>query len=413
MSSHHILPYFSLKNGRGRSNNTNDSLRRAQRLGIRYSSRARWTRSKSFTYAVRAIVILVLYAITSFTLILSQYGLHYFKGAPTMNTGNDGSRIVGQSRFEICTTHNNTIWHNKFDTHFNELSRRNEIQFAIVLNVNNEYWDFYLNWYRHFQILNIATNSTTIPRVSNPMLILIAEDSITYEKLQDFMHRSQTNNYVIVHGKESTATNLLNVMCSLNAGEEVIDDDSSDETNKTTTVTKKKADTNENRDDISLIYTDVSTIWLKNPFPFIQKPLYGDMEHYQPKHDILVAIDSYKNITGGRSTIYSTGFIVLAQTLASINLLSFWESSEMYPTLDKLFTTPNLPIPNTWNNGVYTFDIDKFPSSRLYLDEWTKENNKTKMERAIVIHNNSIDDGHENKLKKFQDHGLWIDDEGR
>ena len=157
----------------------------------------------------------------------------------------------------------------------------------------------------------------------------------------------------------------------------------------------------------------MSTIWLKNPFPFIQKPLYGDMEHYQSKRDILVAIDSYKNTTGGRSTIYSTSFLVLAQTLASINLLSFWENSEMYPTLDKLFTTPNLPIPNTWNNGVYTFDIDKFPSSRLYLDEWTKEDNKTKMERAIVIHNNSIDDGHENKLKRFRDHGLWIDDEGR
>lgn len=80
-------------NGKGRGR-VAPSLARAQKLGIRHSSRVRWSRSNSFNYAVRATVVLVVIiianALISFTIILSQIDFGYIS---SRNNNNSSSSL--------------------------------------------------------------------------------------------------------------------------------------------------------------------------------------------------------------------------------------------------------------------------------------------------------------------------------
>ena len=98
-------------NGKGRGR-VAPSLARAQKLGIRHSSRVRWSRSNSFNYAVRATVVLVVIiianALISFTIILSQIDFGYIS---SRNNNNSSSSLRSSvySYGASSTTTNNSI----------------------------------------------------------------------------------------------------------------------------------------------------------------------------------------------------------------------------------------------------------------------------------------------------------------
>ena len=98
-------------NGKGRGR-VAPSLARAQKLGIRHSSRVRWSRSNSFNYAVRATVVLVVIiianALISFTIILSQFDFGYIS---SRNNNNSSSSLRSSvySYGASSTTTNNSI----------------------------------------------------------------------------------------------------------------------------------------------------------------------------------------------------------------------------------------------------------------------------------------------------------------
>ncbi len=164
--------------------------------------------------------------------------------------------------------------------------------------------------------------------------------------------------------------------------------------------------TNEDtKKDIVIIYSDVDTVWVRDPFQNIQS-LIGNDEAF----DILAAVDDHDYWCV--KDYYCTGFIVIVQSSASISFLSHWEKELQHapqlnqPIFNTVLRSPILPEIRHGGLG----EIE-FPSGRLYFDEWVKEGGeleRQKKKRSLVVHNNYIV-GHDAKRKRFEEHGIWID----
>jgi hypothetical protein len=188
------------------------------------------------------------------------------------------------------------------------------------------------------------------------------------------------------------ATHLLNLMCILGVtGEDVV---------KSNEAIASK----DTRKDIIIVYSDVDTVWVKDPFPYIQT-LIGKNKSY----DLLAAVDDHDYWCV--KDYYCTGFLVIAQSPASISFLSHWEKELKYapqlnqPIFNTVLRSPKLPKIRHIGLGEM-----EFPPGRLYFDQWVKEGGESerqKKEETMVVHNNYFI-GHDAKMKRFEEHALWI-----
>ena len=291
--------------------------------------------------------------------------------------------------------------------------------YAITLTVNSGYFDFFINWHHYYK-------HTTSP-YNNNLLIVIAEDSLIYTKLKamfDHNDDSMTRNTIVLPGFAITttttnhssmvhnsnaedydsvnykslvstrATHLLNLICSLDT--------------TTTTATAATTATNDKK-DVVIIYSDVDTVLVKDPFPYIHNMLSSSSSS-STQYDILAAIDDHNY--GGVSDYYCTGFIVIAQTYASISFLAQWEQELIskpqlnQPIFNTILRSTKIPIRH---GGL---DENKFAPGRLYFNVWVNEGEtgeKTKKEKTIFVHNNYIV-GHDAKRKRFEENGLWFNE---
>ena len=291
--------------------------------------------------------------------------------------------------------------------------------YAITLTVNSGYFDFFINWHHYYK-------HTTSP-YNNNLLIVIAEDSLIYTKLKamfdhnddsmtrntivlpgfaitttttnhsSMMHNSNAEDYDSVNYKSlvsTRATHLLNLICSLDT--------------TTTTATAATTATND-KNDVVIIYSDVDTVLVKDPFPYIHNMLSSSSSS-STQYDILAAIDDHNY--GGVSDYYCTGFIVIAQTYASISFLAQWEQELIskpqlnQPIFNTILRSTKIPIRH---GGL---DENKFAPGRLYFNVWVNEGEtgeKTKKEKTIFVHNNYIV-GHDAKRKRFEENGLWFNE---
>ena len=291
--------------------------------------------------------------------------------------------------------------------------------YAITLTVNSGYFDFFINWHHYYK-------HTTSP-YNNNLLIVIAEDSLIYTKLKamfdhnddsmtrntivlpgfaitttttnhsSMMHNSNAEDYDSVNYKSlvsTRATHLLNLICSLDT--------------TTTTATAATTATNDKK-DVVIIYSDVDTVLVKDPFPYIHNMLSSSSSS-STQYDILAAIDDHNY--GGVSDYYCTGFIVIAQTYASISFLAQWEQELIskpqlnQPIFNTILRSTKIPIRH---GGL---DENKFAPGRLYFNVWVNEGEtgeKTKKEKTIFVHNNYIV-GHDAKRKRFEENGLWFNE---
>ena len=297
--------------------------------------------------------------------------------------------------------------------------------YAITLTVNSGYFDFFINWHYYY------IKHTTSPYNNNNLLIVIAEDSLIYTKLKamfddnddsmtsntivlpgyatttttnnhsSMMHNSNAEDYDSVNYKSlvsTRATHLLNLICSL------------DDT--TTTATTTATRTTNDKKDVVIIYSDVDTVLVKDPFPYIHNMLSSSSSSSSSntQYDILAAIDDHNY--GGVSDYYCTGFIVIAQTYASISFLVQWEQELIskpqlnQPIFNTILRSTKIPIRH---GGL---DENKFAPGRLYFNVWVNEGEtgeKTKKEKTIFVHNNYIV-GHDAKRKRFEENGLWVNE---
>lgn len=202
------------------------------------------------------------------------------------------------------------------------------------------------------------------------------------------MHNSNAEDYDSVNYKSlvsTRATHLLNLICSLEA-------------TATSTTNDKK--------DIVILYSDVDTVLVKDPFPYIHNMLTSSSTH-NTQYDILAAIDDHNY--GGVSDYYCTGFIIIVQTHASISFLTRWEMELItkpqlnQPIFNTVLRSTKIPIRHGGLGEI------EFAPGRLYFNEWVKEGGigeKMKKEKTIFVHNNYIV-GHDAKRRRFEEIGLW------
>jgi hypothetical protein len=148
---------------------------------------------------------------------------------------------------------------------------------AVVVTINMGFYDFFVNWFQHYEKSN-----------DDSLLVVIAEDSQVYHKLTSddlLAHRNieivlgdgseaqstaaegfGTEGYrVLVSGR---ATHLLNVLCGLEQANHnrpsMLDRLMWTQHDTTTATTEHKW---------IVIYTDIDELWLQNPIPIILSAL--------------------------------------------------------------------------------------------------------------------------------------------
>ncbi|KAL9180405.1 hypothetical protein ACHAXT_008375 [Thalassiosira profunda] len=401
----------AFRNGRGAR--TPASLRKAHKLGIRTSEVSAWSRSHSFNYAVRATVVLVAIIVgnglMSITIVLSQIDFRGKKYVPY-------TRAVGTvptpSIEDVCSAREKSKLKGDLDNHFGSSSGE-KYSFAVVVTVNNGFGDFFLNWLGYFR-------ERVEGKSENPLLIIVAEDAAIHKRLKKLNRKST----VILPGYKSSgdsvidraedydsqaykslvstrATHLLDLICSLRGESTPKKSGSEGEATKTT------------GEDMAIVYSDVDTVWLKDPFPYFQAEMFGSgsnatQTQQRTNFDILAAVDDHDYME--IDNYYCTGLLVIAQTPASVAFISRWEkelisSSQLnQPIFNTLLRSDELP--EVRHGGL---DETAFPPGRLYFDEWVMEGGETerqKKKNTMVVHNNYIV-GHDAKKERFQEHKLW------
>jgi hypothetical protein len=443
------------------------SLERAQLLGIRTSRVSSWSRSRSFNLSLWAIIILLAFiiinALISYSKILYQIdsqrealrhanpspsdappnetsALHYVEPTPSNANPNETSALrhvnptpnnptpdkilVADETLakKICSSSRRNKWHDSLNHQFEE-NAEFKPSFAVVLTVNDGYWDFFLNWFHHFIVL-MAKNI-----LEQPVLIVIAEDSIIYDKLKSYL-ASETRNTIVLPGYDdafnsvsmaenydsvaykklvsSRATHLLNLICSLRGQGGGVNSDHGETGEEEST-----------KDNIIIVYSDVDAVWVQNPFPYLRNELFGsevandnntiDMnKQRQPKYDILAAVDDH-NYHKVRD-YYCTGFLAITPSYASISFLIDWEKELQsnhqlnQPIFNSLLRSSTYMIRHGGLGEI------EFAPGRLYFDEWVKEgavSERQKKNGTVVVHNNYII-GHDAKRGRFEQSGLWI-----
>lgn len=239
----------------------------------------------------------------------------------------------------------------------NQLSQRhNAFPWIVLLTVNSGFVDFFYNWWNYYKQLGIKDVS----------VVVVAEDNDVYAKLKATLsitierstlakrgaHAWDTDDY-----KKMVSTRPDHVLRHLNAGKNVL-------------------------------YTDVDTVWLRNPFTFLSKTA-----------DIIASVDSqsYK----GMSPYYCTGFMAVINTPKTRALFKSWQK--------KLQEEPQLNQPlfnrllHNYNKLHHVALPNKlFPNGLYYFTKMGQKERRN----VVVIHNNFII-GHEAKRNRFKNAGLW------
>ncbi|KAL7475302.1 hypothetical protein ACHAW6_001224 [Cyclotella cf. meneghiniana] len=286
---------------------------------------------------------------------------------------------------------------------------------AVVVTINMGFYDFFVNWFRHFQ-----TSSGDV------LLVVVAEDSRVYQKLtsDDLLFPqgrsdARSNIEVVLGGGsegQSTAaeefgtegyrllvsgraTHLLNVLCGLELNHH-------DQPSMLSSRLWGRHATAAH--DWVLIYTDIDALWLRNPIPIVLSALYGPTKRTF-QYDILAAIDE-RNNTMGYNTYYCTGFLVIADSPASIAFLSGWEEAlRAEPTFNQPIFNMLLPQQQEQQEEPLPLPLlayaglseTQFVSGKFWdVADPTDEN-------IVVLHNNFVE-GKDAKRTRFQDKGLWL-----
>jgi len=228
------------------------------------------------------------------------------------------------------------------------------IQWTILLTVNDGFYDFFQNWWIHYDRLKLLNT-----------VVVVAEDDAVYAKLKVNLNITVERSSLInanAHSYESTdykvmvSTRAQHILRHLRVGEDVL-------------------------------YSDVDTVWRSDP-----------MVHLVSQ-DIVAEVDNptYEGV----SPYYCTGFMAIHSNARTIRMMEQW-NNEMTrkPQL-------NQPLFNRVLHGSKTVEHvglpnALFPSGKQYFDEMD-ENVKQKV---VVVHNNFIQ-GHGAKKKRFQAAGLW------
>mmetsp|Transcript_8796 Transcript_8796/g.18420 ORF Transcript_8796/g.18420 Transcript_8796/m.18420 type:complete len:434 (+) Transcript_8796:149-1450(+) len=374
---------------------------------------------------------------------------------------------------EICTRR-----HRQWNLNFDQIRRKatkslvqdtsllnaseattNQSHYLFVVTVNDGFFDFFLNWHGHFErtVSKSTSASNDFGNDGNdenninqhyfgniPVLIIIAEDLIVYEKLSGLYYLINDVSVIILLSESaaksgvpsaedydsygyktlvsSRATHLLDITCELVRGRR----DALNKSNRTS-----------GHDDIPwvIVYSDVDTVFLKNPIPYVEAKLFETVDEpnkspqatertgltlassnrsqrLSPSYDIVSSVDNIN--ASGFEFYYCTGFFAINPTPASVVFFSQWEKElQAYPRLNQPVFNDAIRVPLIGDATIRhaPLKLHDFPSGRLFFETWEKEIDpdfaSLKKSNVVVVHNNYII-GHDAKKKRFLDRGLWL-----
>jgi hypothetical protein len=222
---------------------------------------------------------------------------------------------------------------------------------TVLVTVSSGFQDMFDNWWHYLSLLKLS-----LP------VIVVAEDNATYTRYKNNI------NFTVVKGLNQSD------------GEKAFDYSTKQfkalVSNRPTYILAfiKRG--------LNVIYTDVDTIWLKDPRSFLN----GD-------YDMWASMDGPVH--------YCTGFMAFKPSLLSVDLLENWKASLVTPDINQI----------KFNSLVKKSEIKHkplprsvFPDGRLYFARGIRRN-------VVIVHNNYII-GHDNKVQRFKSVGLWWNNEG-
>jgi uncharacterized protein (TIGR01627 family) len=233
----------------------------------------------------------------------------------------------------------------------------------VLVEVNDGYYDFFLNWLYHFEQLQIGLD-----------VVVFAEDDAVYKKLE--VDVQSTRQYLQI---ERSGSSFLSKSLDYNSKQykELV-------SARATHILSKLI---EGR---NVIYTDVDTVWKGNPLPYLVWA--GDTT------DAVLEVDTAK--FEGMSPYYCTGFMAFVSNERTIHLMEYWKKALQKAQLNqpifnallqKRSTVLHQPLPNV-----------EFPSGQMFFSTMDNEQRS----QSIVVHNNYIQ-GAKNKQIRFDKYGLW------
>eukprot|EP01065_Artemidia_motanka_P011152 TRINITY_DN15996_c0_g1_i3.p1 TRINITY_DN15996_c0_g1~~TRINITY_DN15996_c0_g1_i3.p1 ORF type:complete len:361 (+),score=103.33 TRINITY_DN15996_c0_g1_i3:65-1147(+) len=244
-------------------------------------------------------------------------------------------------------------------------------KWVVTLTVNRGYVDFFWNWLHSYQLLRL-----TAP------VVVFTEDDAAYKLLTP-----PPDGVRVVRGgagedpAHSFGSSGFNTLVSKRAS-------------RMLRVVKEHM-----KEDRGILYTDVDTVWVQDPFPYL-------VDGY----DMIAQMDT--EVHWGMSPYYCTCFLALWPTEQSLRLLTEW---------DKRLSAKQEPGPNQYvfNQVVQSMKslkhkplpTDRFPSGARYFNRRHETNPNVTFpyynrNRAVVVHNNWVQ-GKAAKVKRFQQHKLW------
>ena len=273
-----------------------------------------------------------------------------------------------------------------------------EYCYVIVVTVNMGFYDFFLNWHHYYRRAIPRSNNAYKDDAKNEaLLVVIAEDYEIYGEL----NKLQLNNTQIILGRNEQKSNGDAEDYGSIGYKSLVSGRASHLLNLSCGLQSRTTDQPAIGSRWVVIYSDIDTVWLRDPMPIIKTELFNEQQHFQ--YDVLAAVDDHD--FAGVETYYCTGFLVITSTPASFQFLFRWEEElKANPQLNQPFFNSLLHNDDSHSIQIRHAGLDEidFPPGRIFFDE-----DKAKvLEQTVVVHNNYII-GRENKKKRFEEYGIW------
>ena len=253
----------------------------------------------------------------------------------------------------------------------------------ILVTVNTGYLDFFRNWLHYYRKLGLG------------MYLVIAEDKAAFQTLYDDPDMNLKGRVLYAGddervrgvGKEASLESAFNFRT---AGFSAI-------VNRRPTYLQIILQLG-----YDVLYTDVDTIWLQDPLPFLSNATIQLYTQADPSNE-----------HEAQEGMACSGFVLMRCTRFVIDFVTQWrlalEDSGDFArvvtnqqTFDSLIQDILLGT-NILVENLRFLEFDLFPNGALFFDkEWREKQAR----RPVIIHNNWII-GHDEKVVRFRELGLW------
>lgn len=256
-----------------------------------------------------------------------------------------------------------------------------EYKWSILVTVNSGFIDFLLNWLSFYDRLQLQYPVYIMSEdfdVTGEQLMELAKVNPLVNVLDSGFH--MTGSFALDKNKKEHSLltskkpgQILRVLNDLDSGdgEEILD---------------------------ALLFIDLDTVWLDNPFPDIESALLG--------RDMATQTDT--------KGMHNTGFVAVPKTERNVLFLEKWrdkiegKGDRSQPAFNELVGSGSLfkrhPLFEKKKFGVSKLPILVFPSGGVYLRKDGPQFRKW----GKVVHANGIGEkGHEPKRRIFEENGLW------